>query len=264
MGFEDRGHRPAAATRQRLHRSHVDVIDVGALLAVNLDRNEMLVHDGRGLFILKALALHHVAPVAGGIADAEEDGLVLGARRFERLRPPRIPVNRVVSVLKQIGTRLVDQTIGEFVRIRVLLGFMRRSGLLGHVTGGTNGLAGHRCPLFLIHHFSRLRVCRHHGSVDFAAGLFASARPEHQQQRSGNHDRQTHEDPGIHRLMVYPPHQPHQALSRRIESSAPMSHRGGPYRTRWARGYEPSTFSETQWLRAASSAAAIAGSLRCA
>ena len=56
--------------------------------------------------VLERLALHHVAPVAGGVADAEEDGLVLGAGLLQGLRPPGVPVHRVVGVLQQVRARL--------------------------------------------------------------------------------------------------------------------------------------------------------------
>jgi hypothetical protein len=56
-------------TTDRLHRLHVDRVDIGALLAVDLDVDEVVVHVGGGLRILEGLTLHHVAPVAGGIAD---------------------------------------------------------------------------------------------------------------------------------------------------------------------------------------------------
>ncbi len=97
---EERAQRPAAGARHQLHRVHVDLVDVGALLAVDLDRHEVLVEELRDLRVLERLALHHVAPVAGGVADREEDRPVLAARALERLRAPRIPVDRVVEMLE--------------------------------------------------------------------------------------------------------------------------------------------------------------------
>jgi hypothetical protein len=47
----------------------IDLIDVGALLAVDLDRHEVLIEHGGGGLVLEALALHHVAPVAGAVPD---------------------------------------------------------------------------------------------------------------------------------------------------------------------------------------------------
>jgi len=63
--------------RERLHGLHVDLIDVRALLAVDLHVHEMLVHHRGDLGILERLVLHHVTPVARGVADREEQRLVL-------------------------------------------------------------------------------------------------------------------------------------------------------------------------------------------
>src|ERR1022692_2723726 len=99
------------SSRSTLER-HVDAVHVGALFAVHLDGHVMAVHQGGDLFVLEALALHDVAPVAGGVADGKEDGLVLNTRRLESLFTPGIPIHRVVSVLQQIGTLLLSQTVG--------------------------------------------------------------------------------------------------------------------------------------------------------
>src|SRR5258708_39595098 len=72
----------------------------------------MLVHDGGDLFVLKGFALHDMAPVAGGVADAEEDRFVLHFCLVQGFLAPRVPVYRVVCVLQQIWTRLVDEPVG--------------------------------------------------------------------------------------------------------------------------------------------------------
>ncbi len=77
-GEEDRvGPSPLAG--EDLGGGHVDLVEVGALLAVHLDVDEVAVHDLGDLGGGEGLALHDVAPVAGRVADGEEDGLVLGA-----------------------------------------------------------------------------------------------------------------------------------------------------------------------------------------
>ena len=38
---EEDAHRPAATAGQRLHRRHVDVVEVRALFAIDLDRHEI-------------------------------------------------------------------------------------------------------------------------------------------------------------------------------------------------------------------------------
>ena len=94
-----------------LHGVHVDRVDVRALLAIDLDAHEVLVHDAAIVRVLEGLVLHHVAPVAGGVADRDQHGLVLGAGARERLLAPRIPVHGVVGVLEQIGRGLGGEAV---------------------------------------------------------------------------------------------------------------------------------------------------------
>ena len=61
--------------------------------------------------VLERLVRHHVAPVARRVADRQEDRLVLGAGRGERLVAPRVPVDRVVGVLAQVGAGLVREPV---------------------------------------------------------------------------------------------------------------------------------------------------------
>ncbi len=99
---EEHRHRPATLTGQRLGRGHVDGIDVGPLLAVDLDVDEVLVHlRGRG-GVLEALVRHHVAPVTGRIADRQQHRHVTLHSGGERLVPPLLPVDRIVLVLHQV------------------------------------------------------------------------------------------------------------------------------------------------------------------
>ena len=96
---------------QMMQRRHVDLIDVRPLLAIDFDVDEQLVHDARGVVVLKTLVRHDVAPVAGRIADREQDRLV-GALGFrERLRSPGPPVDRIVLMLQEIRARLPGETI---------------------------------------------------------------------------------------------------------------------------------------------------------
>src|SRR5215469_12169725 len=71
----------------------------------------MLVHQAGDFLVLEGLALHDVAPVTGGVADAEQDGFVFVLRLFQRLLAPRVPVYRVMRVLQQVGARLVDEPV---------------------------------------------------------------------------------------------------------------------------------------------------------
>jgi hypothetical protein len=113
VGGEEGVQRPAALAGHGLHRVHVDRVDIGVLLAVDLDADEALVHELRGLVVLEALALHHVAPVAGGVADRDEHGAVLLARPGERLVAPGVPVHGVLGVLEEVGGGLAGQSVGH-------------------------------------------------------------------------------------------------------------------------------------------------------
>ena len=113
LGVEEDGHGPAAVAGHPLHRLHVDRVQVGAFLAVDLDADEVLVHVGRGLCVLERLALHHMAPVTGRVADRKQDRLLLALGALQRLRPPRVPLDRVVLVLKEVGTGLLCKAIGH-------------------------------------------------------------------------------------------------------------------------------------------------------
>ena len=113
LGVEEDGHRPAAVAAHRLHRLHVDGVDVGPLLAIDLDADEVLVHVGGGLRVLEGLALHHVAPVAGGVADGEQDRPVLLTRPGQGLRAPGVPVDRVLAVLEEVRAGLLGEPVGH-------------------------------------------------------------------------------------------------------------------------------------------------------
>ena len=112
VGGEKHGHRPATVSGQRLHGLHVDVIHVRPLLAIHLHVHEETVHQAGRVGILERLALHDVTPVARGVADRQQQRLVLGAGPGERLLAPRIPVDRVVGVLEQVRAGLVGEAVG--------------------------------------------------------------------------------------------------------------------------------------------------------
>ena len=111
IGREKDGVGPAPRARDELRRGHVDLVHVGPLLAVHLDADERLVHLLRDVGDGEALPLHHVAPVAGRVADREEDRLVLGAGASEGLLAPGVPVDGVVLVEEEVGARLTRQTV---------------------------------------------------------------------------------------------------------------------------------------------------------
>jgi hypothetical protein len=73
VGREPRRQRPPATPGDLLADAHVDAVEVGPFLPVDLDGNEVLVQRLRDGLVLEALLLHDVTPVTGGVADGEED-----------------------------------------------------------------------------------------------------------------------------------------------------------------------------------------------
>ncbi len=102
-GGEPDVERPATAAGRGLDESHVNAIDIRAFFAVDLDVDEARVHEGRDFFVLKGFPFHHVAPVAGRIADREKDWFPFLARLGERFFAPRVPIDRVMRVLEKVG-----------------------------------------------------------------------------------------------------------------------------------------------------------------
>ena len=106
-------HRPAAVPGERDGRVHVDGVDVGALFAVDLDADEVVVEELRDRLVLEGLVRHDMAPVAGRVADGDEDGHAAAPCLVERLLPPLPPVDRIVGVLLQIGRGGVGEAVGH-------------------------------------------------------------------------------------------------------------------------------------------------------
>ena len=90
---------------------HVEAIDIRTLLTVDLDRDEMVVHELGGFGVFEAFMGHDMAPVAGSIADRKDDRLVLGFGPGEGFIAPGHPVHGVVLVLKQIGAGFQPEKI---------------------------------------------------------------------------------------------------------------------------------------------------------
>ena len=110
---EKDGQRPAAAARHHLNGAHIDLVEVRPFLSVDLDVNEVLVHDLRDRRVLEGLVFHHMAPVTGGVSDAQQDQLVFFRRALQRLCTPGIPIHRIMSVLQKIRTSFVDEPVGH-------------------------------------------------------------------------------------------------------------------------------------------------------
>ena len=117
-GYTVRGHeevqRPAALVSQRLEGFHVDAVDVGPFFAVDFNGVEAGVQKLCQLRVFKRFPFHDVAPVASGVADADQHRFVRFFGEGEGLVAPRVPVDGVVGVLQKVGTFLVDQLVGVF------------------------------------------------------------------------------------------------------------------------------------------------------
>ena len=112
--------RPAAVALQPQQRIHVEPVHIGPLLAVHLDADEVRVHQRRRLFILEGFALHHMAPVAGAVANGDQQRPLLRPRAGQRLFAPGVPVHRVVHMLAQIGAALSSQPVRHLPTLRHL------------------------------------------------------------------------------------------------------------------------------------------------
>ena len=106
---------PAARASNGLDIGHVDLVDIWALFAVHFDRDEMGVQYRGNRCVLERFALHHMAPMAGRIADAQEDRSVRLARPREGLLAPGIPRNGIMLVLEQVGGLFAREAVGGAV-----------------------------------------------------------------------------------------------------------------------------------------------------
>ena len=113
IGGEPHAHRPPSTPGEELYGRHVDRVDVGSLLPVDLDRHVSRVQQARDLDVLEGLALHDVAPVAGRVTDREEHGPAGAARHLEGLVAPWVPVHRVVGVLLEVRAALQREPVDE-------------------------------------------------------------------------------------------------------------------------------------------------------
>ena len=108
---EEHGEGPAALFAETVKCVHIDPVNVGAFFAVNLDIDEVGVHESGGLRIFEAFMRHDMAPMAGGITDREQHRAAGIARLGEGALAPGHPVNRIIAVLQKIGAGLIAELV---------------------------------------------------------------------------------------------------------------------------------------------------------
>src|SRR5450755_3079984 len=86
---------PASVAGNCLHSIHVNMIQVGSFLSVNLDIYKMPVHEDGSVRILKTLPFHHMTPMTCGVPNAHEHGFIFFPGFLNGFISPRIPVYRV-------------------------------------------------------------------------------------------------------------------------------------------------------------------------
>ena len=90
------------------------LVEVGTLFAVDLDVDEVFVHQRGNCLVLEGLMSHDVAPVAGGVPYRQQHRFVLRLGLGEGLGSPGVPVDRVGRVRLEIGAGLVAESISTF------------------------------------------------------------------------------------------------------------------------------------------------------
>ena len=111
IGREPDTHRPTTAAGCRLDEGHVNAIDIGPFFTIDFDVHKLAIHDRGRLFVLERLVCHHVAPVTGRITDREKDRFVLATGFGECFFAPRIPIDRIMRVLKKIRRLLARESV---------------------------------------------------------------------------------------------------------------------------------------------------------
>ena len=87
---------------QHLLGVHVDFVNIGTLLAVDLDADHQVILQGCDLVVLERFSLHHMTPVTSRVANADQYRFVLGPSARPSIIAPRKPVDRIVGVLQKV------------------------------------------------------------------------------------------------------------------------------------------------------------------
>src|SRR5947207_4658318 len=115
IGSKEDGHGPATLLCKILYCLHINVINVGSFFTIYFNGDKMLIHQASYVFVLEGFALHDMAPVAGRVANTEQDGFVLLLRLLQGFFAPWVPIYGVVGMLQEVWTCLVDEPVGMCV-----------------------------------------------------------------------------------------------------------------------------------------------------
>ncbi len=99
--------------RQHLLRKLINLVQVGTFLSIDFDVDEQFVHQLRGASVFEGLVRHHMAPVAGRVADRQKNGLVFLLGACQRRFAPGIPIDRILRVLQQVRAGLLGEVIAQ-------------------------------------------------------------------------------------------------------------------------------------------------------
>ena len=112
IGVQKHRQRPAATPlREQLVRCLIDPVDVRALFAIDLDIDELPVHEFRRGVVLERFVRHDVTPVTGRVADGQQYRLAGLSGQLEGLRTPGVPVHWIICMLQEIGTGFFRESV---------------------------------------------------------------------------------------------------------------------------------------------------------
>jgi hypothetical protein len=87
-----------------LAHGHINLVNVRTFFSIDLYSYVILIEKVSYLRIFKRFMGHDMAPMAGGIPDGKKNRLVFIVSFLESLVSPRIPVYRILCMLKKIRT----------------------------------------------------------------------------------------------------------------------------------------------------------------
>ena len=111
-GSDEAGQRPSARP-ESIRRLLVVAVDIGTLVAIDLDRDEPAVDERRDLPVRIRGLVHHVAPMTPHRSDIEQDRAFQAPRQFQAPGAPSLPSHRRRRRLAQVETRCAVERPGR-------------------------------------------------------------------------------------------------------------------------------------------------------